>query len=270
MLVDWIYNSPTWLVGAVIVAFFVAVAVAGLAIVHQLLSVKLRRQHNELVGFSIAVVGVIYAVLLAFIAVTTWETFRKADDVVAREANFVGDVYHDTVGLPDNLAVKLRGHLRDYVDIVIANEWPAQQAGHLDEQSRLKGWQSLADFHDDIGRFRPANAGEAVLQAELLRTLNDLYNARRERILAAEQHVAGVVWWIIALGATLTVAHSYLFGMPNFKMHMLITAMLGASLAIVLVLIVAFDRPFRGSLSVSDDAFRAVRERMDPASLGHH
>jgi hypothetical protein len=269
MLADWIYNHPTWIVGSVIVGLFVLLSCIGLAIVQRLVPAKIRRPHNDIVGFTIAVVGVVYAVLLAFIAVATWETFRKSDNVVASEANYVGDVFRNTIGLPDDLARKLRAHLNEYIDVVIGQEWPAQQAGRLEEAAWQKGWNILADFHLDIARFRPANAGEAVLQGQVLRSLNSLYDARRGRLLAAGEHVTPVIWWIIALGAMLTVGCSYLFGPPSFKMHVVITALLAASLAVVMVLIVALDYPFRGSLSVSNEAFRAVKNNMETLVFQH-
>jgi hypothetical protein len=52
-------------------------------------------------------------------------------------------------------------------------------------------------------------------------------------------------------------------------MHVVITAMLAASLAIVMVLIVALDYPFRGSLSVSDEAFRDVKKNMETLTFQH-
>jgi len=270
MLADWIYNNPTWMVGSVVVGLFVLVSCIGLAIVHRFVPVKIRQSHNDIIGFTIAVVGVVYAVLLAFIAIAAWETFRKGDDVVGAEANYVGDVFRNTTGLPDDLAQPLRGHLVEYIDVVIKQEWPAQQAGRLEQASWQKGWNILADFHFDIAHFRPANAGEAVLQAQLLRSLNSLYDSRRGRLLAAGEHITVVVWWIIALGAMLTVSFSYLFGPPDFKMHAVITGMLAASLAIVVVLIVALDYPVRGPLSVSDEAFRAIKQNMETLDFQHH
>jgi hypothetical protein len=53
-------------------------------------------------------------------------------------------------------------------------------------------------------------------------------------------------------------------------MHIVITAMLAASLAVVIVLIVALDYPFRGSLSVSDTAFRDVQKNMETLRFQHH
>src|SRR5205085_5066215 len=125
MLANWIYSYPTWIVGNIIVGLFVLISCIGLVIIHHLVPLNIRRSHNDLVGFTIAVVGVVFAVLLAFIAVTTWETFRKGDNVVGSEASYAGDIFRNTIGLPDDIAERLRGHLREYIDVVIEQEWPA-------------------------------------------------------------------------------------------------------------------------------------------------
>src|SRR5271155_1296517 len=64
MIVDWIYNNPTWLWGPILVALFIAVSCGGLLIFHRLVHVNLRRAHNDLAGFTFAIVGVLYALLL--------------------------------------------------------------------------------------------------------------------------------------------------------------------------------------------------------------
>src|SRR3546814_7257810 len=43
-----------------------------------------------------SIVGVIYAVLLAFIAVAAWENFNRAGDVTMKEATKLGDLYRDS------------------------------------------------------------------------------------------------------------------------------------------------------------------------------
>ena len=58
---------------------------------------RVRRAHNDLAGFSIAIISVVYAVLLAFIAVATWESFSSAETIVQAEAGYIGNLYRDTV-----------------------------------------------------------------------------------------------------------------------------------------------------------------------------
>jgi hypothetical protein len=269
MLGNFVYDSPTWLVGSIIVALSVLATVVGLALVHRFVPVKVRQSHNEIVGFIIAVVGVAYAVLLAFIAVSTWETYKKSDAIVGAEANYVGDVFRNTIGLPDEVSRELRGHLIRYIDHVISQEWPEQQIGRFDQATLQKGWSTLSDFHFDIARFRPANAGEAEVQGQMLRSLSSVYDARRGRLLAAREHVSAMIWWIILIGGVLTVGCSYLFGTTNFKMHAVVSGLLAASLALVVVLIVDHDYPFRGSPSISDEAFHVVKHNMEGLAARH-
>jgi hypothetical protein len=73
------------------------------------------------------------------------------------------------------------------------------------------------------------------------------------------------MWTITLLGGAVTVGFSFLFGVPKFRIHLLMTGLLAASLALVIVLIVAFDCPFRGDLDVSADVYRRLYQRVVPA-----
>ena len=82
MIVDWIYNHPTWLWGNILVWGATALACLGLAVFHPFVDTRVRRAHNDLAGFSIQIISVVYAVLMAFIAVATWGSFSAAQAVV--------------------------------------------------------------------------------------------------------------------------------------------------------------------------------------------
>ena len=53
----------------------------------------------------------------------------------------------------------------------------------------------------------------------------------------------------------MTVGYTYLFGFHDFRMHMVTTMGVSTLLALVIVLIIALDWPFRGYVSVTPDAF---------------
>jgi hypothetical protein len=89
--------------------------------------------------------------------------------------------------------------------------------------------------------------------------LDSLYDARRTRILAAGSGIPDIVWWIVALGTTLTIGFTFLFGAEDFRMHLVATGMVAFSMSLVIVLIIALDRPFRGDLSVSTEAYDNAR-----------
>ena len=251
MITDWIYNNPTWLLGVVLIGLATSLSGLGLIIFHRFVRLELRKAHNDLAGFIIAIISVMYAVLLAFITIATWEAFSKAQDIVDSEADYLGSIYRDTQGLPPSMGQGIRDDLKTYVTTVINDEWPIQQRGKTPEQ----GWVPLHKLHATIVTMQPSTMQQQVLQAEFLRTLNDLYSARSSRLSAAQGHIPEVVWWFILIGGALTTGFTYLFGFHDFRMHMLMTMWVAASLSLVVVLIVALDWPFRGEVSISPDAY---------------
>ncbi|MDQ3834611.1 MAG: hypothetical protein M3315_13495, partial [Actinomycetota bacterium] len=62
-----------------------AVSIAGLVLVRRLTSLSVRQEHNDVAGFIYAVVGISYAVLLAFLVIAVWERFEAARDAADQE-----------------------------------------------------------------------------------------------------------------------------------------------------------------------------------------
>jgi len=149
--------------------------------------------------------------------------------------------------------------MRDYVDIVLKKEWPAMANG---DNFGLEGWEPLDKFHADLAGFRIQDPIVVAIFSETLTRLNSLYDARRARILAANQHIDATVWWVVLLGSAVTIAFTFLFGMDNMLMHVCITSAVAASLGLVIVLIAAFDYPFRGEVQITPGAFEAVHQTM--------
>jgi hypothetical protein len=262
-LIDFIYGNPTWLWGGILVVIVTVLSCLGLVAMQRLIPVELRRQHNDAAQAMISVVGTAYAVLIAFIAVAAWQTFTDADKSTGDEANFVGNLYWDTAGLPDAKVGTIRDDVKAYLDRVMHVEWPEQQKGAVAHG----GQPILQRIHLQIVTIEPETPGESVIQAELLKTMNMVYSARRTRQLAAQASVPPVVWSIILLGTLLTVVYTYMLGVVNLRMHLVMTALAAVSLTMVIVLIVALDRPFRGDLSISTDAYENVLTVIDRATV---
>jgi hypothetical protein len=58
--------------------------------------------HNDVAGSIIAVVGVIYAVLLAFVVIITGEN-SVAEGVVGEEASALRSIYRESSAFPDEV-----------------------------------------------------------------------------------------------------------------------------------------------------------------------
>ena len=140
-----------------------------------------------------------FAVLIAVIVVDVWETFAKADEIAAAEANKLSSLMLDTAGLPAAVADAVRTDIDKYIDIVVKSEWPSQQQGNLGEAVFEPGWAAVGRLSTLLAVFDPATMGQNATKAEMLRTVNELIKARRSRILAAGAHLPDVVWGILLI-----------------------------------------------------------------------
>jgi hypothetical protein len=254
-MVNWIYSNPTWLWGTILVVGMTVLSALGLTLVHRWVNVEIRRKHNDVTAAAMGIVGVAYAVLLAFIAVATWENFTGADKIVDTEASYIADLYRQTIGLAGAKAGPIKSDIKRYIAQVVDEEWPSQQSGKINQAGR----PTLVHLQSLIAGIDPQTPGEAVIATELMHTMNALYDARRTRILAAGGGVPSIIWWIVIFGTALTIGFTYLFGPHDFRMHLATTGMVAASMSLVIVLIISLDRPFRGDLSVSVEAYENAR-----------
>lgn len=252
---QWLCLLPTTAAVLIAVCGAAALSVGGLLLTHAVIPHGLRSQHNDLAGFVLAIVGVIYAVLLAFIAVAVWESYTDVGNLVQTEANMVDDLYRDTISLPPELAVQLRQDLFDYTETVVQKEWPHMEAAM---PAHLRGWRILDQFHLRLVAYKPTDGAALAAQSTMLSTLQKLYDARRGRFHAAESDLPAVVWWNLIIGAGILVGFSCLFGAARLAMHAAMVGLLGASIGLVLVVIVLLDNPFLGSSHVSVEPFQAL------------
>lgn len=265
-LAEWLGQLPTLQAAPVAMAAAALLSIAGLLLFHRLVPHRLRTLHNDVAGFTLAIAGVIYAVLLAFIAVAVWQGYGQADMMVQTEANLVGDLYRDTVGLPDPAAAKLRHALYVYAETVVQEEWPALAAGSDEDAA---GWQLLDSVHLTLVQLHPQDLGTASVQAGMLRSLNELYDARRGRFHSASVTLPPVLWWNLLAGAVLLLVFAYLFGVPNLAMHAAMVGLLGATIGLVLVLIVLLAHPFQGDNHISAAAFNTLIRDVERMAYPH-
>jgi hypothetical protein len=77
-----------------------------------------------------------------------------------------------------------------------------------------------------------------------------------------------VVWYVLLVGAAASIALTFLFVLQNAGGHLLLTSVLAGFLGLLIFLVAAMDRPYRGEISVGPDAFEAVRQQMLAGAAG--
>jgi hypothetical protein len=256
---DMVYQFPIWAVGISLAILAVIGTILLELGVRHFVSAAFRRQHNDIAAAIFSIIGVTYAVLLAFVAMLAWDGFNKAKAASYMEAALVMDVMHAADGLPEPARANLLDGTKRYTRTVIAIEWPAQAEGHV-----VRAGDRLLD---ELQRFafslKPSSQADTNLHALLLQSLTRLRDARQERLLAAETTIPGIVWFVVIVGGAITIAFGSFLGAPSVRMHVSMCCLLALSGVLVLLLIIALSNPFRGDFRVSTAPFDYVLSRFE-------
>src|SRR5258708_23469363 len=79
--------------GVFVVGVVVGASLLGLALVRRSVELSTLESHKDVAGFILAVVGVLYAVLLGFVAIDVWQQFNDATTHADQEAAEVDNLY---------------------------------------------------------------------------------------------------------------------------------------------------------------------------------
>jgi hypothetical protein len=248
-VIVWFESLPILASGPIVVGGFIVVTMVLSYLVDFVLPRDVRAQHNELAGFILAVIGVVYAVLLAFVAIGAWERFEGAERSTYHEAGMITIVYRDAGSFPTGH--KLRAALRAYVERVAFDEWPKMQRGERSVEAR----QTLEAVDLDVRQLPVNTPEEQSIQQRMLDAMDQALTDRDARISMDATGINNVMWFVLVAGAFTTMAFTYLFGFKHTVMQQLMIGLLAFLIGLVLFMTLALDFPFRGALTVGPEAF---------------
>jgi hypothetical protein len=259
--------ASTIVFGVLVVVGVCLAAVAGLELVQRLVPAQKRQEHNDVAGFLYAVVGIVYAVLLALLVIAVWEQYQSANETVESEASAVAEIAWLAHRLPEPERHELQEDARSYAQEVVDQEWPLMEQRIEGEQGTPEGWDLVDDIRATLQEVEPSTVAEQELYAEGLDRIQRLGDDRRMRFVAAEEGIPGVLWAVLVFGAVVAVGFTYLFGMRNTWAHRLMVMSLTAVIALVLFTIGVMEHPFSGGARIEPSAFELILERFETSKL---
>jgi len=253
-------DLPLLAAAIAIVGSLSAYSLVGLWFVRRAVLPRLRIEatDHDFSSAMLQAVMVFYGLAVALIVVNVWQTHSDAEKILSQEASAAAALYRDVSGYPEPSRSRLQAALRDYLRYVIDEAWPIQQRGEVPT-----GGVALMDgFQRTLTGFEPASAGQRILHAETLRAYNDLIDARRLRLDAVDTRLPGILWWVVIVGAVISVSSSFLFRIEDARVQGIQVVLLSTFIGLVVFLIYALDRPFHGELGLGPDAYRLVYHQL--------
>jgi hypothetical protein len=255
-----VFDAPLWLSGIVLVGGLAGFALAAQWVVRRRVMCRLHMRPHEAEYPATIITGVMvfYGLVAALVAVTVWERHTLASERTEGEASTIASVWRDLGGYPSPEREALRDTLRGYTEYVIHRAWPEYRKGHIPDD----GVAWLDRFQEQLMAFEPASDGQRILHAETLRAYDQLVQARRLRLDMVGTGLPGVIWLIVILGGLISIVVSLLFPVESARYQAVLIVSLACFIALVMLVILSLDQPFRGDLGVGPESLELVHDHL--------
>jgi hypothetical protein len=257
---EFLYDLPLVITGPAIIGALCLFAIGGLLLVRQRLLPRLRMREGdaEFSGAMLQAVMVFYGLAVALIAVSVWQSYSDASRLVSEEAAAIGALYRDVSLYPEPLRSELQKTATDYLDHLIHDAWPLQSRGKVPGVNA----EIVGRLLRGLASFEPVTEGQKLQHGESLRALNTAIIATRMRVDAGRTGLPGILWVVIGAGAVISLSAAFFFKVEDVRLHGILVTLLAAFIGLVIFMIFALDRPFRGDLGLSADPYQLIYDQL--------
>ncbi|HVQ53210.1 MAG TPA: hypothetical protein VMS92_24495 [Mycobacterium sp.] len=214
---------------------------------------------------TLSLIGTMFAVMLAFVILFALQSYQRAREGASVEAVAVTELHSVAAVFQSPFSDRLQSGLVCYARAVIDDEWPAMRAGHSSE--RVDSW--IDKLHGDFANTEPQGARQEAAYAQWFDEEAQRREGRRERLAEATPSVPLPLWFVLVIGASLTI--TYMCAQADRREGVLIqslpvgfvTALLTAGMLVVLFL----DHPYAGGTgSIQPTEMRRTLTTIDHGS----
>jgi len=250
---------PLWALAGLVIGAAVLFSVGLQLMARRLFGIALIAENHEVAGFKFAVVGVAYAVLLAFVVVSVWDEFEATKRAADAEAERYYNVYRNSYNFPDEAGAPMRAALMAYAVAVRDKDWPAMVEGRRGSEAAAQRYTRLSYT---VGQTKSPDIALLPSVLHAINLLQEVADLRLERLSDVGGHVTPLIWGVLLLGAVVTLAYPAFFATPRIAPQVLMTAGLAIIVGATVLLILNLNYPFSGPERVTAEAIDRVIERM--------
>jgi Protein of unknown function (DUF4239) len=252
---DWLLTLPIpWMALIIFGATYLIAACVYLAVVRLAVGDRARAFKAFSPGM-LPPLGIIFGLLVGFVAVQVWNDFDKAKLAVATEASALRAVVLLDGSLPEEQRMHLRTLINRHIDEAANREWPAMAHEHLTLATLPT---ALVEALQLTVSLNPQDEAQRTAQREIVAALQRALDARRQRIIISQSSVGPVKWAAILLQGLCALIAIALVHSDNRLTCAIAVAIFATGIALSSLLIAAYSRPFTGDISVKPELLRQV------------
>jgi hypothetical protein len=246
-VIDWLHGLPfVWLVVVVFGVTYLVAAVISWVVIRLAVGERARAFKAVSPGL-LPPLGVVFGLLVGFLAVQVWNDVGQAQTAVNQEASALRSVVLLGANFPGAPQARLDVLVRRHIKEAVNQEWPAMAA----QNATLTVVPApLAEALHLAIALKPDSDGEKVAQAQIVTAVETALDARRERIIVSESRVNWAKWAGVVLLAALTLLAIAFVHSENRATTAIAMSIFASAVAVSLLMIASQDRPFAGPFAV--------------------
>ena len=261
---DWLLNLPVLWMAVVVFAATYLLAASIYWVVTRLAVNDRARAFKAVSPGMLPPLGILFALLVGFIAVDVWSNYDKAKVAVATEASALRAIVLLAGTFPEEQKTRIYALIDRHIEEAVNEGWPAmaQQRATL---STLRATALIEPLQDTL-TLNPADDSQRIAQSEMVKALHTALDARRQRIVVSQSAVGRVKWAGILLQGLCTLIAIAMVHSDNRLASAIAMTLFATGIALSLLLIAAYSRPFTGEISVRPDLLKQVITSGQPSS----
>lgn len=256
---DFINATSAWTLALIIIGVAVAFSVGLQLLTRWRYGVDLVEANHEVAGFKFAVVGVAYAVLLAFVVVSVWDDFERTKGSVEVETERIYNLFQSSHSFPAETGKKIREGLIDYAVEVRDKEWPNMKRGVRGSVSATNAFNKLSLT---VGQTKLDDIALLPSLAHAINLSQQIADLRMERLSDVRGQVTPLVWAVLIMGGVVTLGYCSFFATRHVGAQILMTGGLAAIIGSIFFLMLVLNYPFSGPNAVTAEPVDDVIQRM--------
>jgi|GEM_PF-3157476 len=228
-------------------------------------------EHHDISGHFLGVVGVIYAVLIAFVVITAWQEFDHTEELSMQEQHNVSDLFHLLKPFAERPAALVRGLLVGYTT-TMHDEWNQMQLAEqlcLDKsqdygtECRSTNGKRPASYcsnmlahliEENVIALAPKTRQQQVIYEKSIDLTEKFSENREHRRHHYQEHpLEPILWFSFVFGGLILVGATYFVSGQDWRSQLVRTCALCATIGMMWALALAFDYPFAGVMRISGD-----------------
>lgn len=247
-------------------ALLLVIAIAVLAMLlagaaRRAIRLELRRLHHEVGSAMFAQLGLIFAVLLAFVFNEVWSEYNTAAQAIGLECSSLYEAATLAGALPSEFRDPAKSAIQTYVRSVIDEEWPSMRGGAESPRAAAH----MRALLKTIAQMDPPGAAASATRASMLAVAEAANQHRHTRLFQMTLSVPRLVWDLLILMAAVLIVFVLLSGTETLVTQLFFAGVFTALVCFLLVIVQWLDHPFTGALRLPPADFIATLGKISAA-----